>query len=648
MVDRFLLTTCCALWAGLALTSCSPGGEQEEGSGVRLEQEEAGTSIHTAMNALGGRVRVLETHRDGTPAFIKGELGQATGIGPDSAPSAVQRGMRDALSTIAPLFQLRAEELVLRRVSPDEQGHLHLLYDQTQNGLEVVYSQLRVHLDETGRVYAVNGSAGDGARAPVQPRISAEAAASTARASTDARGVVSETPPRLVYARGEDQKPRLAYEVRIRGEQRDGTPVLDWVYVDAEDGSELLRNPQIHTALNRMVHSANMGTTLPGTLQRGEGGVASGDAHADVHYEHLGTTYQCYSTLFGRDSYDRAGAPLTSSVHYSINYVDAFWNGQQLVYGDGYSSRSGPLGMDLDVTVHELTHAVTDFESDLIYSGESGALNESLSDIFAAVCESWSRAGSTDADVWKIGEDIWTPTIPNDALRYMANPTQDGSSTDYYPERYTGSADNGGVHRNSGIANLAFYLLSQGGTHPRGKTTVHVPGIGLEKAARIFYKANTDILTASTQFAGAKTATEQAAQQLGYDAATVAAVTKAWEAVGVGVTLPPPPTTGNALTSGVETAPYSGIAGTWKCWTLQVPTGRTRVVFNQSAKTGSTGDAELYVRFGSAPSTTTYDCRPHLWSSTESCTLNNPSAGTWHVCSYGYLPYTGVAMKGTY
>ncbi|MBN1206793.1 MAG: M4 family metallopeptidase, partial [Myxococcaceae bacterium] len=409
------------------------------------------------------------------------------------------------------------------------------------------------------------------------------------------------------------------------------------------------------------------------------------------------------------------------------------------------------LGKDLDVTVHELSHAVTDVESNLIYSGESGGLNESYSDIFGAVCESWTRSWATDADVWKVGEDIWTPGTSGDALRYMNDPRTDGSSLDFYAD-YSSGVD---VHYSSGISNLAFKLLSTGGTHPRGRSTIVVPAIGVEKAARIFYKANVDIWTASTTFAQAKTGTESAASQLGYDAATIDAVSKAWQAVGVGIVLPPPPTTtlsngvpvtgiggstgdkkyykltvpsgqttltfttsggtgdvdlytqfgaapttssyacrpyaggnsetcthsspaagdwyvmlnaystysgvtltgtysggggggGSELTNGVATAAYSGASSSWKCWTLQVPSGKTSVVFNQVGASGNTGDADLYVRYNAAPTTSTYACRPYLSGNTETCTISAPSAGTWYACSRGYSAYTNVTMKGTY
>ncbi|MBN1210675.1 MAG: M4 family metallopeptidase, partial [Myxococcaceae bacterium] len=272
---------------------------------------------------------------------------------------------------------------------------------------------------------------------------------------------------------------------------------------------------------------------------------------------------------------------------------------------------------------------------------ESGALNEGMSDIFAAYCESWTRSWATDADVWKIGEDIWTPGTSGDALRYMANPTQDGSSKDYYPERYTGTSDNGGVHWNSGIANLAFKLLSTGGTHPRSKTTVTVPALGVQKAGAIFYKANTDLFTASTTFAQAKTYTEQAASTLyGAGSAEQAAVTKAWEAVGVGVAA-----TSIALTNGVTKTGLSGASGSQTFYHLDVP-ANTAVTFTMS---GGTGDADMYVKFGSQPTTSSYDCRPYKSGNAETCSMAaKTTAGRYNVMLRGYSAYSGVSLKGQY
>lgn len=211
-----------------------------------------------------------------------------------------------------------------------------------------------------------------------------------------------------------------------------------------------------------------------------------------------------------------------------------------MVYGDGDGVVFSPLAGDLDVIAHELTHGVTDYTSDLIYSSDSGALNEGLSDIFGASVEAWIEGGIS-ADTWKLGEDVYTPGTPNDALRYMDDPTLDGYSTDYYPERlYAGwkrrrcnnNNDQCGVHGNSGIANLAYVLLVEGGTHPRGVTTNVVPGLGIETAEKIFYEANRTYFTSGMDFPDAGAATMQAATDF-FSQLEVDAVEEAWCAVGV-------------------------------------------------------------------------------------------------------------------
>ncbi len=575
--------------------------------------------VRAALAAMPG-AEIAGAHTDGLPFMLKGKLG--------------------SVDAIAPAFRLNKTDLVLKRTTVDEDGNTHTRYGQLKNGLPVIGAELIVHERKDGTVYLANGSARDGEIAPAKARIAPEAAKAAALDSTSGRHIAAEGEPRLVYIRKDEGALQLAYEVTVTGEGRD-LPIRDRVYVSALTGQELDRATEIHSAMNRAVYSANNGTTLPGTLRRSEGGAATGDSHIDDNYNHLGTTYQCYSTNFARDSYNAAGAQLKSTVHYSTNYVNAFWNGSQMVYGDGDGVQSAPLGKSLDVTVHELTHAVTSSESNLTYSNESGALNEGMSDIFAAYCESWTKGWVMDAAVWMIGDDVWTPATAGDALRYMGNPTQDGSSKDYYPTRYTGTSDNGGVHWNSGIANLAFKLLSTGGTHPRGVTTVSVPGIGIQKAGAIFYKANVDLFTSGTTFAQAKTYTESAAGTLyGAGSAEQAAVTKAWEAVGVGVAVASTP-----LTNGVAKTGLSGASGSQTFYYLDVPAGKA-VSFVMS---GGTGDADMYVKFGSQPSTTSYDCRPYLGGNNETCNIAaKTTSGRYHVMLRGYTSYSSTSLKGTY
>ncbi|MFY0569808.1 M4 family metallopeptidase [Archangium lansingense] len=628
MSKRYLRTVC-AVWLGASLAAC---GSMQEGEAPVQAGDDA--DIQTALVRIKG-AQVLGSD-DGVPYSVRGQFGRASQS--QGVLRSAQPDVREALSLMAPVFRLDEKDLVFRRGTVDAKGHQHLRFQQTKNGLKVVGGELVVHVDESGNVYAANGSARDGSSVSANAKVAPEAALKAAVEGSSARGAASQGEAKLVYLRSEgSNEPRLAYEVRVKGE-RDGIPADDLVYVDAQRGGLLLVNPQIHSAINRKVYSANNGSSTPGTLKRSEGQAAIGDAHVDINYDMLGATYNCYQTLFGRDSYDNAGATLISTVHYGSNYVNAYWDGTQMVYGDGNGVDSIELGKDLDVTVHELTHAVTDTESDLIYSGESGGLNESMSDIFAGVCESWTRSWAVDADVFMIGEDIWTPGVANDALRYMDDPAKDDVSLDFYGD-YSSGVD---VHYSSGISNLVFSLLSKGGTHPRGKSANAVPAIGPEKAGRVFYKANTDLFTASTTFEQAKTYTIQAADALyGAGSAESLAVNEAWKAVGV----PPPPPVVNPLSNGVPISGLSGSSGNKKYYALEVPAGQTSLAFNIS---GGTGDADLYVRYGAVPSSSTYDCRPYASGNSENCPFTSPQAGTWYVMLNAYSAYSGVTLTGTY
>lgn len=247
-------------------------------------------------------------------------------------------------------------------------------------------------------------------------------------------------------------------------------------------------------------------------------------AAVDAHY-YAGKTYDYYKNVFGRNSYDGNGGALKSSVHYGSRYNNAFWNGTQMVYGDGDGSTFIPLSGSVDVVAHELTHAVTDTSSDLIYQNESGALNEAISDIFGTLVEFYANSNPD----YEIGEDIYTPSIANDALRSMSDPTKYGDP-DHYSKRYTGTSDNGGVHTNSGIINKQAYLLAKGGTH----YGVTVAGIGNDKLAAIYYRANTVYLTASSTFSQARAAVVQAASDLyGATSAEVSSVKNSFSAVGI-------------------------------------------------------------------------------------------------------------------
>ncbi|MCA0985919.1 M4 family metallopeptidase [Guptibacillus algicola] len=268
-------------------------------------------------------------------------------------------------------------------------------------------------------------------------------------------------------------------------------------------------------------------TNLPGKLWADADNKfhASYDAAAvDAHY-YASATYDYYKEKFNRDSYDGNGAPLESTVHYGENYNNAFWNGSQMVYGDGDGSTFISLSGAEDVVAHELTHAVTDTTAELVYMFESGALNESMSDVFGTLVE-FHDNNNPD---WLVGEDIYTPGTSGDALRSMSDPTQFGDPA-HYSERYIGLQDNGGVHINSGIMNKAAYLLSEGGTF-HGVT---VSGIGKDKLGEIYYRTLTQYLTPLSNFSHMRSSAVQAATDLyGASSAEVQSVKKAFDAVGV-------------------------------------------------------------------------------------------------------------------
>jgi vibriolysin len=475
----------------------------------------------------GGDVQILGRDALGVPTFVAGNLGALDEV-EDPGPAAVRFLQQLAREE---LLATGGEALQVRRVARDELGYVHVRIDQRIHGLPVVGAELIVHADAlTGEVYAVNGRFVPGRGLAVKPALDAVEALELAAAEAEIVGLALDE-PELVYALDAAGQARLAWRNRVEYKDGEGLAQIDDLFADAVTGALVARHPRIHYSKSWSTYSANNGTSLPGTL-RCTNSQSCGDSILQNIHDHVSETYDYYSTKLGRDSYNGAGITIRSVGHYSSNYSNAFWNSTYLVFGDGNGSQSGPLGNALDIVAHELTHAVTENESGLIYQNESGAINEALSDIFGASTEAWMD-GFVSADTWKLGEDTWTPGISGDALRYMNNPTQDGSSKDYYPERYTGTADNGGVHWNSGIANLAFYLMVQGGTHPRGKTSVLVTAIGLTRAEQVFYRAQTNYLTSSSNFLAARNATGQAAQDL-YGATYRDRVYTAWCAVGVG------------------------------------------------------------------------------------------------------------------
>ncbi len=243
---------------------------------------------------------------------------------------------------------------------------------------------------------------------------------------------------------------------------------------------------------------------------------------------HWGTekTYDYYLIKHNRNSIDNAGFPLNSYVHYSSNYFNAFWDGTRMTYGDGSSTNGYKPLTALDVCGHEITHGVTERTSNLVYSYESGAMNEGFSDIFGTAIEWYSRPGSAD---WIIGGDFYP-------IRSMSNPnTYSHPDTYLGTSWYTGSGDEGGVHTNSGVLNYWFYLLVNGGSGTNDHGVAYsVTGIGMTNAAAIAYLLNTSYLISTSTYADARILGIQAASNLfGPGSPQAIQTANAWTAVGL-------------------------------------------------------------------------------------------------------------------
>ncbi|WP_231919887.1 protealysin inhibitor emfourin [Microlunatus soli] len=282
----------------------------------------------------------------------------------------------------------------------------------------------------------------------------------------------------------------------------------------------------------RTVYTAGNSEQLPGEVARKDGDQPTGDAAVDEAWQSSAQIWDLFADVFDRRSVDGNGTAITITVHYGTDYDNAFWDGRQLVFGDGDGEVFERFTKPMDVMAHEFTHGVTEHTAALDYQGQSGALNESISDVFAAICK--QRGGDQTADEadWLIGEGLFKPDIEAVALRSMKEPgtayddprlgkdPQVGSMADYADT----TDDNGGVHINSGIPNRAFYLAAVG-----------LGGRSWEQAGPIWYAALTGgEVTAGTDFAGFAEATVAAAGRLFADDPAVAdAVRAAWTGVGV-------------------------------------------------------------------------------------------------------------------
>ncbi|MER7941385.1 M4 family metallopeptidase [Streptomyces sp. NPDC094458] len=445
------------------------------------------------------------------------------------------------------------EKLIVRDVIKDAHGTVHTRYERTYAGLPVLGGDLVTHTAADGTSKGVDKA--------TEARITVPSTQPKLKAAANARTVV--------WA-GEG-KPVLAFETVKNGVQKDGTPSRLHIITDATTGKQLHSYEAIETGTGNSQYSGEvtLSTTKGGsgfeltdgdrgghkTYDLDQGQTGTGDlvtddddtwgdgtgndrqtAAVDAHYG-AATTWDFYKSELGRDGIAGDGRAAYSRVHFGTGYVNAFWDDNCfcMTYGDGADDKSALTA--IDVAGHEMSHGLTAATANLDYAGESGGLNEATSDIFGTSVEFFAD-NATDPGDYLIGEKI---DINGDGtpLRYMDKPSKDGGSADYW-DANVGDLD---VHYSSGVANHFFYLLAEGsGAKTIGGVDYDSPtadgstvtGIGLQKSYQIWYKALSVYMTSSTDYAGAREATEKAATDLyGADSTELAAVQAAWTGVNV-------------------------------------------------------------------------------------------------------------------
>lgn len=493
------------------------------------------------------------------------------------------------------LLNIARDALVLEAVWIDDLAMGHARYRQVVEGVPVYGHQLTLHVSAEGDLERLTDDLIRDLQLNTRPSYSEQDAKEIAFAEAGWGQITAAD----LYVLEHQGHVGLAWRIDLLDET-EGAPRRPVVWVDAHRGSVVWSYDALTTnrttsdgvgrwngavELNTWTRSGttyledtlnNVGTyTYNGSMSGAsyvtdtDGAYTSSDQRnaVDAHYA-ASATLDFLDAGYGFIGLNGRGGPgtvtsLTGSggtiavyTDYGRNYANAFWDGRSLTLGSGDGYQSGPM-TGMDVVAHEMAHGLIENTANLVYQNEPGALNEHFADVIGAMVER-SVYGESD-DTWAIGEAFWTPGISGDALRYFDSPRRDGQSPDHYRDRYTGWADNGGVHINSGIPNHAFYLLATGAPHATyGERTL---ALGSETAMDIWFRALTQYLGPYSDFADARVATIAAAEDLfGRESIESKAVANAWAAVGVGafVALPSTGTNASSDASGCRGARYDG------------------------------------------------------------------------------------------
>lgn len=525
-----LLLVVAGVWLTVALARSQDDTPQAAQADQRLQtlQQQLGPGLVTAYRATAGQNERQPLR------FIGADKSQPIPVTPDGAAVNAAAGEPERLARAfmrqyGDLFGVQNEASDLRTsrtwsVADETVGSRNFVrFQQSYQGVPVIGGDFTVQstgkgvLSASGRILTAQQLR----KLPsVVPQLTAEQAGQVARATVaklynvDGAKLMIATPILMIYnptvfqnrALGAADVTHLVWQMAVTDEM---AAIDEQILVDAQRGGVALHFNQSETVRNRIVYDNqnNPAYGLPGNGPvRTEGQAATGISEVDRAYDYAGKTYDFYWSNFGRDSLDGHGMTLRSTVRYCdptsyyCPYPNAFWNGQQMTYGDGYA------GAD-DVVGHEFSHGFTEFESGLWYYMQSGAINEAMSDIFGEYIDLTDGVGNDDPSVrWLLGEEL-----PGGAIRNMQDPfwsyQPDSMSSYFYG---CSSSDSGGVHTNSGVANKAAFLMTDGGT----LNGVTVQGLGITKAAHIWYEVNANLLNSASDYGDLSSALPQACTNL--------------------------------------------------------------------------------------------------------------------------------------
>ena len=488
--------------------------------------------------------------RTNIPAFLRGPLPYTLDAAEMAAPAT---GALHFLSRYRAVFRMTdpANELAVMTTHKDSLGQTHVRFSQVHQGVPVFNRSLYVHIDEQGRVMGVNGGYEPGLTLSARAGLRAETAEALAlQAAVGDSGAQAIGAPQLGVYVDEGGRATLTWKITVETHR---PFARDFYFINSRGGAVVKILPAVADGKSRSVYDAHESESADQISQEGE---VPDDPVGAAVYQAAGKTYDYYAKTFGRDSYDDAGGEIALVIH-GPEKDNAFWSGDALWFGDGDGEVFNKPLTSLDTVAHEYTHAVTEFTANLAYENQSGALNESFSDVFGVMVD---RAN------WHLGEGIVNcVTLPKNHcwLRDMEDPTlggdfprgewgQPATMASYVKLANDRKHDHGGVHVNSGIPNHTFYLAVQASSK--------------EAMEQVWYRALTSYLTETSDFAAFADALKAAASDLYGDGSTEAqavgqALREAGLAGGAPAKAPTPEPSPTARPRAVPTATPSTAAG---------------------------------------------------------------------------------------